>query len=307
MATYVQGADIGSAWLAAFEALDTGHGSIVNLAVDITDPLREDLGVRQIIEETLSNLRDTRPDAFGNVQSMHTVANTVFPISLYRSGRDGAAERFMANALRGEQNRAHARRRQWGTYLGRLVAYPARDGQFTNQIGLNLERLRGRDRRWSDLYEMPITAPDGDSGDPDWEIDDSSDSATGGALLHGDIRVDARRRGGPCLAHISLTLEDDAVSMVALYRRHSYVPRAYGNFLGLARLLSFFAHESGHEVGNLLVVTGHAVVDAPGRAQLLDSARRAAGDSTPIELEARELGVSWADLDLRSPLQEVHA
>jgi len=281
--------------------LDQRQGSIVNLAVDITSPTTEDTGVRGAIEHTLAEMRDTRR-GFANVQSMHTVANTVFPISLYRPGTNGAASRFIANALKGEQNRSHATRRQWGTYLGRLVAYPARDGGTTNQLAVNLDRLSGKDREWSDLYEVPITTPDGDHDDPDWEEREPDFAATVGAVLHGDTRLDARRRGGPCLAHISLTLEDGVVSMLALYRRHSYITRAYGNFLGLARLLYFLAHESGHDVGNLLVVTGHATVDAPGRGELLVAAEAAAGCPTAIETGARPLGATWSDLDLRPPI-----
>ena len=300
VATYVVGTDIGSAWLAAFRALDAQKGSVVNLAVDITSPTTEDLGVRRAIEETLADLRDTHRVA--NAQSMHTVANTVFPISLYRPGSDGAAARFIANALKGEQNRGHAARRQWGTYLGRLVAYPARDGGTTNQLAVSLDRLSAKGKEWSDLYEMPITRPDGDHDEPDWEALPPDLPATVGAVLHGDTRLDARRRGGPCLAHISLTLEHGVVSMLALYRRHSYVTRAYGNFLGLARLLYFLAHESGHEIGNLMVVTGHATVDAPGRGELLAAAESAAGSPTPIEVGTRALGSTWSDLELRPPL-----
>lgn len=303
MGTYVVGEDIGSAWLAAFRALDARKGSIVNLAVDITSPTTEDLGVRHAIEETLADLRDTHRVA--NAQSMHTVANTVFPISLYRPDSKGAAERFIDNALKGEQNRRHATRRQWGTYLGRLVAYPARDGNTTNQLAASLDRLSAKGNEWSDLYEMPITRPDGDYDEPDWETVLPEPPATVGAVLHGDSRLDARWRGGPCLAHVSLTLEHGVLSMVALYRRHSYVTRAYGNFLGLARLLYFLAHESGHEVGNLLVVTGHATVDAPGRAKLMAAAEDAAGSPTPIEVGARPLGATWFDLELRSPLAGV--
>jgi hypothetical protein len=298
--TYVTGTDIGAAWLAAFRALHAQKGSIVNLAVDITAPMSEDVGVRHAIEDTLVGLRDSHRD-FAGVQSMHTVANTVFPISLYRHGAEGAASRFIANALKGEQNRRHASHRRWGTYLGRLVAYPARDGQATNQLAINLERLSGKDRQWSDLYEVPIASPDGDHYDPDWEDLSRSSSATGGAVLHGDTRLDPLRRGGPCLAHISLTLDGGVVSMLALYRRHSYVTRAYGNFLGLSRLLYFMAHESGHDVGNLMVVTGHATVDAPGRANLLVAAEAAAGTSTPIEIGARPLGTTWSALDLHAP------
>jgi len=298
--TYVTGTDIGSAWLAAFRALDAQKGSIVNLGVDIRVPMTEDAGVRGAIEEALVGLRDNHR-GFANVQSIHTVANTVFPISLYRPNTDDAASRFIANALKGEQNRRHAAHRQWGTYLGRLVAYPARDGGATNQLAITLDRLRGTDRQWSDLYEVPVMRPDGDHDDPDWEDAGLESSATVGAVLHGDTRLDARRRGGPCLAHISLTLEDGVVSMLALYRRHSYVTRAYGNFLGLSRLLYFLAHESGHDVGNLLVVTGHATVDAPGRSELLAAAEAAAGAATPIETGARPLGATWSDLHLRAP------
>lgn len=301
MGTYVTGTDIGSAWLAAFRALNDQKGSIVNLAVDITAPMTEDLGVRHAIEDALVDLRDSHRD-FAGVQSMHTVANTVFPISLYRPDTQGAASRFITNALKGEQNRRHATHRRWGTYLGRLVAYPARDGRATNQLAINLERLSGKDRQWSDLYEVPISSPDGDHDDPDWEDPGADSSATSGAVLHGDTRLDPLRRGGPCLAHISLTLDGGAVSMMALYRRHSYVTRAYGNFLGLSRLLYFMAHESGHDVGNLMVVTGHATVDAPGRANLLAAAEAAAGTSTPIETGARPLGATWSDLDLRAPV-----
>jgi hypothetical protein len=299
--TYVTGTDIGSAWLAAFRALKAQKGSIVNLAVDITAPMTEDVGVRRAIEDGLAGLRDSHHRDFAGAQSMHTVANTVFPISLYRPDTEGAAARFIANALKGEQNRRHASHRRWGTYLGRLVAYPARDGRATNQLAINLERLSGKDRQWSDLYQVPITSPDGDHDDPDWEDPGPDSSATGGAVLHGDTRLDHLRRGGPCLAHISLTLDGGVVSMLALYRRHSYVPRAYGNFLGLSRLLYFMAHESGHDVGNLMVVTGHATVDAPGRANLLAAAEAAAGTSTPIEIGARPLGATWSDLDLRAP------
>lgn len=50
---------------------------------------------------------------------------------------------------------------------------------------------------------------------------------------------DRRRRGGPFLAHVSLTSVDGSLHLAALHRRHHYLARAYGNFLGLARLRNF--------------------------------------------------------------------
>lgn len=292
MGQFVSGENIGAAWLAAFSAIDAAKGSVVNLAVDIANPMEEDLGVRSAIEHMLVELRAQTTGGLRNVHSVHTVANTIFPISLYRPEIDGAAERFFMNAIRSERGRSHAKRRSWGTYLGRLVQYPSHDGTATNQLREMLDQLRST-KHWSDLYEMPIVSPR-DENEACWETAPPQSSA----VLHADARTDARMRGGPCLAHISLTLADGRVSMLALYRRHSYIARAYGNFLGLARLQAFLARESGHGVGNLMVVTGHAVDDGPRRSDLLREARAAVGVPSKIEVSSRPLGASWSDLDL---------
>ena len=289
MPVLIDSTDIGSAWLAAYTALQkTGHA--VNLAVSIADPLREDRGVRRAIEEQLVNLRASGKNGFARPQSMHTVANTIFPISLYRPESEGAAQRFLANVARGEGQRAGDRNRGWGTYIGRLTAYPAPDGTTTNQIQSILENLN-HEIDYKDRYEIPIASPHLDVGE-------APDCATG-AVLHGDSSVDVfRAQGGPCLAHVSLTSFEGHLSMVALYRAHVYETRAYGNFLGLARLLAFFANESGREVGELLVVTGHAWANAPGRARILSAAQAASGEVVDIETHARPLGSSMRDLDL---------
>lgn len=287
MAVFVRGTDIGSSWLAAYEQLQrTGHA--VNLAVAIEEPLREDAGVRRAIEHQLVECHNqTDLTAFRRPQSMHTVANTIFPVGLYRPDRVGAAERFFANALRVERQREQAKHRQWGTYIGRLVAYPSPNGDTTNQLEAALGVLN-RDRNYKDRYELPVVV-----------AQDEVPNVAGGALLHGDCATDGfRAQGGPCLAHISFTSVDGRLSMTALYRAHAYEVRAYGNFLGLARLLSFLANESGRAVGDLLVVASHAWADSPWRSQLLEAARAASGNVTDIETHARPLGVGVTDLDL---------
>lgn len=290
MAVFVQGSDIGSSWVAAYEQLQrTGHA--VNLAVAIEEPLREDIGVRRAIEAELVSCREqTDLSAFRRPQSMHTVANTIFPVGLYRPDRAGAAKRFFTNALRVERQRAKAKNRRWGTYIGRLVAYPSPNGSTTNQLATALDVLN-RDLNYKDRYELPVATPQDQPGD-----------VNGGALLHGDSATDPfRAQGGPCLAHMSFTSIDGRLSMTALYRAHAYEPRAYGNFLGLARLLRFLATESGREVGDLLVVASHAWAASPSRGHLLEAAQAASGDITDIETHARPLGVGVSDLDLRPP------
>lgn len=288
MTVYVNAAHIGDAWLQAYEALQpTGYA--LNLAVAIQDPLREDLGVRRAIEHRLVELHTQAGpgSAFATVQSMHTVANTIFPVGLYRPGKHGAGDRFMTSVARGERLRARSRNRGWGTYVGRLVGYPAPGGETVNQLQAMLDTLH-KDRNYKDRYEAPMVVP---------HLDEPA--AVTGAVLHGDRSVDPfRAQGGPCLAHLSLTSVDQRLSMIAVYRGHAYETRAYGNFLGLARLLAFLAAETGREVGELLVVTGHAWADDRGRSGLLAAARAAAGESSGVETGARPPGSALRDLDL---------
>ena len=145
MGTFIEGKDLGSAWLAAYTTLGP-TGELINLAVNITDPQQEDLGVRRAIEQRL-----VRAGVDG-AQSMHTVANTIFPLGLYRPETENAAVRFMANVRAGAVGSEVRRRREWGTYIGRLTAYPSRDGEPTNQLDLALRRLK-RTPHYDDAYE----------------------------------------------------------------------------------------------------------------------------------------------------------
>ena len=64
--------------------------------------------------------------------------------------------------------------------------------------------------------------------------------------------------GFPCLSHVSFTLVGQKIHLTALYRNQDFVSRAYGNFVGLARLGTFIAREVGRELGEVLCVASHA-------------------------------------------------
>jgi len=289
VSTYVGADNIGAAWLLAYQALMRAEGhQLVNLAVSIDNPLNEDVGIRSALEHALARLHRASPDAPWH--SVHTVANTIFPISLYHPELPDAASRFFMHSIAASRAR-RGRRQGWGTYIGRLVDYEGRGGTRVNQLDTMLGLLRG-ERQWADIYEAPLTYP--------CEI--NSDRAFANADLHLIGPSDRRRRGGPCLAHISLTAINGHLHLTAQYRRHSYIGRAYGNLLGLARLLNFLARESGREVGGMLVVGTHAEAEhVAGRANLLEAATAAQGEVQAIETFSRPLGASWRDLDLPSP------
>ncbi|HKS48836.1 MAG TPA: hypothetical protein VJT49_27755 [Amycolatopsis sp.] len=298
MSIFVRANDVGDAWLRAYRALLDARGrQIVNLAVSIEQPLHEDLGVRAALESTLADLSSRSRGTTWH--SVHTVANTIFPISLYRPDQPDSAKRFFERAGTVSQLH-HKRRHEWGTYIGRLIQYDQPDGTPVNQLERFLTLLNG-DTNWADIYEAPLTYAGENSGFP------ATDVAASDLQLIGP--GDRRTRGGPCLAHLSLTSVDGHLHMTALYRRHAYLARAYGNFLGLARLLNFLAHESGRQVGQLLVVGSHAEIEDAAPVSVLtklsNDAAEAQGAIRPIEVATRPMGASWRDLEL--PVADVPA
>ncbi|WP_062980492.1 hypothetical protein [Nocardia anaemiae] len=300
MATSIHASDVGDAWLQAAQALaQAPRRTLVNLAVSISDPLHEDLGIRRELEASLTRLATGKGGAKApTLHSVHTVANTIFPISMYNPKHPDAAGKFFERARR-VGSLHDGRRNEWGTYFGRLVSYPLPDGSEVNQLERFLAVL-AEGKTWSDRYEAPLTIP-GESTELTVPTD-ARPVTTADALVIGP--QDRRVRGNPCLAHLSFTVLDGAIHLTALYRRHHYIARAYGNFLGLARLLNFLARESGREVGGMMIVGTHADLEmgtVAATRDLLARAARAQGDVHTIEVSTRRLGASWSDLELPVP------
>lgn len=268
--------DIGSAWVAGFETLVSGgHGA---LTIVIDSPLTEDVGVRREIEQTLVDIHRSGNADFASVQSMDTVASTIFPLDYYPAV--GMADHFFEEVELSQGLREHTRNKQWGTYVGRLVQFPTPDGSSVNQLQLAIKRLT-LPTRWKSVVEMPVEVP-----------------ADFAATLTSDGKTDALFRGGPCLSHLSVTRSDNELSMIALYRHQTYFAKAYGNFLGLARLLAFLAYESGLQVGQLTITTGHAEAEGTNRPGLLGRVRAVAGNVSAVETVARAFGADSSDLEL---------
>lgn len=294
MSQHVSGSNISDAWVKALSALaaEKNH-EIVNLTVTIENPGLEVLNVRRRLDLAVAELKAAGQLGFD--KSVHTVANTIFPVSLYRAGR---ADAFYT-AVQESQKRRAGSITSWGaksgTYAGRLVMYPTYGRGELNQIKRIIEYLDA-DKNYRDRYEMSLVCEP-----PDTHPADGATSASASTFVPG---YDTATRGGQCLSHISLNVTEGRLSMTALYRHQTFVVRAYGNFLGLARLQHFLVQESKKDlqVGELMVVASHAEIEqsaAQQRDSLLRSCQTLLGDEpVPIEWQARPFGSSWADLEL---------
>jgi hypothetical protein len=280
MADLIQAGNASEAWLQAMELMLSRDGKSVNLnvAFDVTADGHETLKdpIDAFIVEHDIRYQD------GNLLTVETVANTLFPQALYHPhlGEEAAARLYENYSL---SMRLHRRRRNdKETYFNRLLAYPVGKGTTSgsgvkieddgtwNQLAYYVERLRTQRETLhrSSSYELGISHP-----------------------IDAELRVQApfkdKRMGSfPCLSHISLTLVDDRVHMSAVYRNQTFITRAFGNYLGLARLLEFIAHETGATAGELQVLATHADAETGfGTVAIRDLIERS---RTLIDDEARE-------------------
>lgn len=242
---------LSEAWVVALEYLiDRPNGKDVNVAVAFPG-VTEDPAVREVIDQFLSRKAALKPKA--KIYKVETVASTLFPDSWYVPDR---ADRPREHLYRMQRRAARVHRRISGeseTYFDRLVAYPGPGGVAVNQLEEQVIRLRGQVRLAgpkSSAYEIGVSS----TGDLRAQIPGS----------------DHRYMGFPCLSHISLTLHDSAIHLTALYRNQGFIRKAYGNYVGLARLGRFLARETGVGVGEITCVASHGDIelDVAGKGEL---------------------------------------
>lgn len=261
----VTGPDVSSAWLAACRAMADGSPVAYHTVVRIEEPLAEDPGIRTEVDGILEAAR---------LQPVKTVANTIFPGAVAADSRDhlDLARRY-TEILPTLRRLSGAN--MWGTYFGRLVSYPGPSGPV-NQLDAIITRLR-RETAKAKTGTGPLTAAYEAAFDAPGEGDGTAPHDGCLATLHAQIRVpgqDSRVRAFPCLSHCSFQLDrSGTLHAMAHYRSHVMVQRAYGNYLGLGRLLGYIADQVGLLTGELTVTAGYTTLDQRKRLGGLLGAR----------------------------------
>ena len=245
-------ANLSLAWSAAFQTVDGAPGKeVAPLIVSFT-------GVGAEIEETaaIRSLIDGCLTAQG-MQSVNTVANTIFPQSVWRFvGRDRSRlyEEYLENLPHYVSMEPHKNRK--GTYFARLIAFNVdpKTGStdasvnipsgVSNQLEFLIEHCRAGKRR--SYLQAAVFDPNRDH--------------TSSAQL-----------GFPCLQHISVVpnFNTKSLELNAFYATQQLFDKAYGNFLGLARLGRFIAGAADLELERVTCFIGVEKMDRrPLRGQL---------------------------------------
>lgn len=227
----IERTDLAHVWATAFDELtQRGTDEIVPLVVCISgfdnNIAVEDANVRNFLDEALSK---------AGLQSIRTVANTIFPLSLWNP--DLPAEALFARYTRVAKKLRHYRLNRNGIYFERMVAFQPRGSDATfNQLRYVLDtRDAGNHRR--SAYQISVIDPTQDD-------------------------THQHRRGFPCLQQVSVTpIERDGLAITGVYATQTMFERAYGNYVGLCDLGRFFAHYWNMQLTRVTCIASVAQLD----------------------------------------------
>ena len=218
------------AWLEVTRRLAESYWELRNVVVHIKRPGAMDIAFNETVT------------AFARAQRLLTpkqVAYTIFPHKLYQRVGNASSlfsdydRRLYPKIKRLQPKIANS----WGNYFRRMTNYESATGPV-NQLQNIIDAIQNRQRLSSAAYTIVIQKPGTET---------------------------VRPRGGPCLNYIAIQAEaswggNRTIGLLAVYRNHEFLERAYGNYWGLCNLLIFLAAEVGGTPGPLTCVSSRAYV-----------------------------------------------
>ncbi|WP_419923719.1 hypothetical protein [Candidatus Poriferisocius sp.] len=254
---------LSEAWLQALtHTASQRKGRCVHLVMTVENPGSEDEAVRDVLDLALNEVGG---------QSVETVAGTIFPNSLYQSPGFSWSPDLDEQAVRELDAAAHnlyeryvgmlpvlrrVRANNRGTYFSRMITWPGKEAGGTNQLDLRISRIRNefaRSLRTNNTLDIDVGA------------DALISEPVAGVQVYAPS--DQRTRGFPCLVHIDLTLVNGTLHCLAVYRHQYLITKAYGNLVGLSRLMHFLCEQTGADCGELVVHATLADAEPKHRAR----------------------------------------
>lgn len=271
----VQEGNLSMAWARAYvEARRRPSHEIAPLFLSFAgitgEAVEEAAHLRQALDQCL---------VVNDMQRVQTVANTIFPQAIWRRAngdRDALYSEYLKNlpSYVAWEPGKNAR----GLYFARLIGYyanhrtgdaltsvPSQLQGLGNQLEFIVENCKPGKRR--SMFQATL-------------FDPARDHTT------------SARLGFPCLQHISLVpdFKSGSLSLNAFYATQQVFEKAYGNLLGLARLVSFIAHESGLERASVSVLAAVEKMDRRPKPGTARDALHLAIETAPARI--RRSGVS---------------
>jgi hypothetical protein len=169
-------------------------------------------------------------------QSVHTVANTIFPASYWQRSKHDRNKLFDTYLENFPRIQALApKKNKRGLYFERLIAYGSGPNNG-NQLEYIISQYKSRAGVRRSMFQASIFDPARD-------------------------HIIDPRPPFPCLQHVSFIPQKKSLILNAFYATQQLFNKAYGNYLGLCRLGDFMAHEMGLSFERMNCFVGVAKMD----------------------------------------------
>ncbi len=234
--------NLSHAWAKAFLKLLSPGVSEIQPLIIIIDGFEgslpmEDSNIREAVDVSLKRT---------GMATCHTVANTIFPKSLWNPhiDREVLYKRYL-NIL---ERLRKCPKNKYGLYFERLINIGPENSKV-NQIEHIINTYLGGNHRRSALLASVINP-------------------------HED-HTNQRRRGFPCLQQVNLSpFGNEGLSITGIYTTQHIYERGYGNYLGLCRLGHFVAHEIRLELKQMICFTSNAKLGDISKYSVTDLAQK---------------------------------
>ncbi len=236
--TVIKENNLSVAWLKIFNAVLEARGhEITPLVVSVGGfPDNHTIPEDPVIRAKLDAFLDEHEE-----QGCHTVANTIFPIRMYEMAKYDRQRLFADYKLIYPRIVAAKKRlNNRGLYFERMIMGNG-GGEADNQLDYIINRYndRGNSGIRRSALQVSIFRP----------VDDHKSTPY---------------LGFPCLQHLSVVPNKttQTLSLNAFYAQQDVVRKAYGNYLGLCRLATFFSREMSLKLDTVTCYIGTEKIEA---------------------------------------------
>lgn len=258
--------NLSHAWAKAFLHIIENSGKEISpLVISITgfnDGIpNEDIDIRQSLDKCLAD---------NGEQEIHTVANTIFPDSLWKHSknqRQKLFEQYLNIFPRIQAVEPNKNRR--GIYFERLIDFGSDDQSKVNQLEFIISEYQKRKGVRRSMFQASIFDP-------------------------GRDHISAPYLSFPCLQHVSFVPQEKTKTLTlnAFYATQQLLNKAYGNYLGLCRLGNFMAHEMGLTFSRMNCFVGVAKLEHIGKIKNIP---KQSDILTPVKEVCRKVITSKTD------------
>ncbi|MCC3411550.1 MULTISPECIES: thymidylate synthase [unclassified Microcoleus] len=245
----IEETNLSHAWSRAFlHIIDNPGKEVSPLLITLTgftnSMPKEDQAIRDALDNCLK---------INNEQSVHTVANTIFPASYWQRSnhnRNKLFDTYLENFPRIQALSPKKNKR--GLYFERLIAYGSGPNNG-NQLEYIISQYKSRTGVRRSMFQASIFDPARD-------------------------HIIDPRIPFPCLQHVSfIPQKNKSLIMNAFYATQLLFNKAYGNYLGLCKLGNFMAHEMGLTFERMNCFVGVAKMDnIPKKCPTLEELKKVA-------------------------------